>query len=122
MIRATINRALILALILAGWWIYGCAERYPYTPVPVPTKSQLLIDQEVERTSKENEAFRKLKAAGCDTDNNLELVDTTLIPGVDEYIYECKLKSGTVLILKKYNGKWIIYGKRKEKNEEVKNE
>ncbi len=55
----------VVALILAGWWIYGCRLIPVATDTVIPSASQSLIDEEVERISGWNEALRKLKAAGC---------------------------------------------------------
>ena len=120
MIRPTINRfnwkvlwywvklpTLILALMLAGWVIYGCAAQYPFMPVPVDSESQLLIDQEVEKVRTSNEAYRKLRAAGCERED-LKLKRPYAVAGESFYEYECRLSSGVMVKLIKINDQWII--------------
>ena len=95
--------AMLIGLI---WWLYGCVPQFPYTPVN-PSKSQIMIDIEVETVRTINEAYRKLQAAGCDRED-LKLKRPIAVRGKSFYEFECRLASGVMVKLYKLNGEWII--------------
>lgn len=102
---------LVVGLIVAGWLIYGCAPKYPFTPVPVLSESQLLIDREVERVNIMNEAFRKLTGMGCTRETIIETDAYIDSHNIDSYYeYECETSGGIWLKLRKFKDRWVIHG------------
>lgn len=101
---------ILVALIGIAWWISGCALLPAVANQPeieVPSASQSLIDKEVETVRTSNEAYRKLRAAGCDRED-LKLKRPIAVRGKSFYEYECRLSSGAMVKLYKLNGEWII--------------
>ena len=113
----------ILLGMALGWLLFGCAI-FPgaeeITTEEPKSKSQSLIDQEVERINAWNEALRKLNAQGCNT-ANLLLVDPYVdSEGNSYYEYECKTNSGVWIKLRKFNNRWVIHGSRERLRREIK--
>ena len=45
---------LVVALILAGWFIYGCTPEYPFTPVTFPQESEFKDPLAIDRKQRES--------------------------------------------------------------------
>lgn len=123
--RSIVYFSLGVALIAVVAFNMGCAMP---TKVIEPKEEikviepqvQNQMDAEIEAVKRSNEAYRKMKAAGCGRENLL-LVDMEFSGGEGYFLYECRLESGTTLVAKKVitakEEKWYIYGKtQREKN------
>lgn len=47
----------VVALIVAGWLIYGCAPKYPYTPVSIPQEAEFKDPLAIDHKQKESVAL-----------------------------------------------------------------
>ena len=102
---------LVILLMALGWLVSGCGPKYPFTPVPIPSVSQALIDREVERVNLMNEAFRKLTGMGCTRETIIETDAYVDSHNVDSYYeYECETNGGLWLKLRKFKDRWVIHG------------
>jgi hypothetical protein len=77
-------------MLFLVWLIAGCV---PFTSGKVAVESEKsLIDSELEKVKKGNEAYRKLEAQGCSREN-LKLIKPLIIANQSYYEYECELDS-----------------------------
>lgn len=92
-------------------WLISCTPQYPFTPVPIPSVSQAMIDREVERVNLMNEAFRKLTGMGCTRETIIETDAYIDSHNIDSYYeYECETSGGIWLKLRKFKDRWVIHG------------